>query len=209
MLSAASGDGITIDDPDAGPLAPIWQVTLSVGAGFVLLSSTAGLTGSGNGTGSLSYSGPLSALNAALASITYISPLGQIGDTTLSLAAESVGAMPVAAQVTIANGTFSVTNTNDSGPGSLRQAILDSNAANGGINTISFAIAGQGVQTITPISLLPPISNSVLIDGFTQAGYAGTPLIDLSGIQAGLTITGSGVTVRGLDINGYASAPAY
>ena len=203
VLSAASSDGITIDDPDAGPLDPIWQVTLSAGAGSVLLSSTAGLTGSGNGTGSLTFSGPLSALNAALASITYVSPLGQIGDTTLSVAAESVGAMPVAAQVTISNGTFSVTNTNDSGPGSLRQAILDSNAANGGINTISFAIAGQGVQTIMPLSLLPPISNPVLIDGFTQPGYTGTPLIELSGIQAGLTITGSGVTVRGLDINGF------
>ncbi len=37
VLSAASGDGITIDDPDAGPLDPIWTVTLSAGAGSVLL----------------------------------------------------------------------------------------------------------------------------------------------------------------------------
>ena len=205
VLSAAASDGITIDDPDAGPLDPIWQVTLSAGAGSVLLSSVAGLTGSGNGTGSLTYSGTLSALNAALASISYDSPLGQIGDTTLSVAAESVGAMPVAAQVMISSGIFSVTNTSDSGPGSLRQAILDSNAANGGINTIGFAIAGQGVQTIVPLSLLPPISSPVLIDGFSQSGYAGSPLIELSGIQSGLTVVGSNVTVRGLDINGYAT----
>ena len=42
----------------------------------------------------------------------------------------------------------------------------------------------------------------MLIDGFSQPGYAGTPLIELSGSQAvpdGLTITGSDVTVRGLD----------
>ena len=41
----------------------------------------------------------------------------------------------------------------------------------------------------------------------SQPGYAGTPLIELSGSQAGdgdgLTITGSGVTVRGLDIGGF------
>ncbi len=83
------------------------------------------------------------------------------------------------------SGMFSVTNTNDSGVGSLRQAILDSNAATGGSNTIGFAIAGQGIQTIVPITLLPPNLNPVLIDGFSQAGYAGTPLIELSGIQAG------------------------
>ena len=43
--------------------------------------------------------------------------------------------------------TFTVTNTNDSGAGSLRQAILDANAA-GGADTIAFNIAGPGVHTI-------------------------------------------------------------
>ena len=62
IFSAASGDGIAIQDPDAGPLDPAWNLTLSVSAGTLTLSTTAGLTGSGDGTGSLSYSGPLSAL---------------------------------------------------------------------------------------------------------------------------------------------------
>ncbi len=43
--------------------------------------------------------------------------------------------------------SFLVNTTADSGPGSLRQAILDSNAATGSTNTIDFDIAGQGVQT--------------------------------------------------------------
>ena len=103
--------------------------------------------------------------------------------------------------------TFLVTNIADSGPGSLRQAILDSNAATGRTNTIDFDIPGGGVQTIAPLSALPAITRPVLIDGFSQPGYTGTPLIELSGSQAGggdgLLITGSGVTVRGLDINGF------
>ena len=103
--------------------------------------------------------------------------------------------------------TFLVNTTADSGAGSLRQAILDSNAATSGTSTIDFAIPGQGVQTIAPISPLPAITNSVLIDGFSQPGYAGTPLIELSGSSAetadGLTITGSDVTIRGLDINSF------
>ena len=44
----------------------------------------------------------------------------------------------------ITDGVFVVTTTADSGPGSLRQAILDSNAATGGTNTIDFAIPGTG-----------------------------------------------------------------
>jgi hypothetical protein len=103
--------------------------------------------------------------------------------------------------------TFLVTTTADSGPGSLRQAILDSNKATGGTNTIDFTIPGHGVQAIAPASPLPAITRAVLIDGFSQPGYAGTPLIELRGTQAGtsdgLTITGSDVTVRGLDFNGF------
>ena len=37
---------------------------------------------------------------------------------------------------------FTVTNTNDSGPGSLRQAILDANAS-AGADTITFAIGAS------------------------------------------------------------------
>jgi hypothetical protein len=103
--------------------------------------------------------------------------------------------------------TFVVNNTAGSGPGSLRQALLDSNAATGGINTIDFDILGQGVQTIAPASPLPAITHAVLIDGFSQPGYAGTPLIAIDGSQAGnadgLTITGPDVTVRGLDVNNF------
>src|SRR5947207_15931209 len=43
--------------------------------------------------------------------------------------------------------TFTVTNTNDSGAGSLRQAILDANA-NLGTDSICFSVPGGGVQTI-------------------------------------------------------------
>ena len=103
--------------------------------------------------------------------------------------------------------SFVVSNTGDSGPGSLRQAILDSNAATGSNNTIDFNISGSGVQTIAPLSPLPTITNPVLIDGESQPGYSGTPLIELNGSQAGsgdgLLITAPNVTVRGLDINDF------
>src|SRR4051812_31238952 len=76
---------------------------------------------------------------------------------------------------------FTVTNNADSGAGSLRQAILDSNASSDA-NVIDFSIAGGGVHTITPTSAeLPALSAPVDIDATSQPGYAGTPLIELDG----------------------------
>ena len=208
-LSAASGDGIAIEDPDAGPLDPEWALTLSVSEGTLSLSSLAGLVGSGDGTGNLQYEGSLSSLDAALDGLLYTPAAGSKGTFTVSVSAHSDGAPALEALVNITDGTFAVTTNADSGPGSLRQAILNSNLVSGGVNTISFAIPGGGVQTIALLTGLPAINNPVLIDGFSQPGYDGTPLIVLSGVQAGgadgLTITGSDVTVRGLDIGNFLS----
>ena len=100
--------------------------------------------------------------------------------------------------------TRTVTNTSDSGAGSLRQAITDSNNA-GGLDEICFNISGSGVKTINISSILPIISGPTIIDGTTQPGYAGSPLIEISGSDAssgpGLWISGGSTTVRGLVIN--------
>ena len=100
--------------------------------------------------------------------------------------------------------TFMVTNTNDSGSGSLRQAILDANA-NAGADMIDFNIPGAGVHTIMPASALPTITDPVTIDGTTQPGFAGSPIIELSGAIAGpangLYIVAGSSVVRGLVIN--------
>ena len=58
---------------------------------------------------------------------------------------------------TLSATTFTVTNTNDSGTGSLRQAILDANAS-AGADLIDFSIPGAGVHTITPIGPLPTVT---------------------------------------------------
>lgn len=50
--------------------------------------------------------------------------------------------------------TLSVTNTDDSGAGSLRQAISDANAT-AGHDTITFDIPGSGPHTISPLTPLP------------------------------------------------------
>ncbi len=84
--------------------------------------------------------------------------------------------------------TFTVTNTNDSGAGSFRQAILDANAGVTSVDTIRFNIPGTGLHTIAALSGMPNISDPVVIDGTTQPGYAGVPLIELNGTGAGSNI---------------------
>ena len=106
-----------------------------------------------------------------------------------------------------AGGSFVVTNTNDSGAGSLRQAILDANAA-AGAETITFAIPGSGRHTITVTTALPAITENTTIDGSSQSGFIGTPLIELTGGSsfAGLALTGHDAVVRSLSIYGFQNA---
>ena len=63
----------------------------------------------------------------------------------------------------------------------------------------------QESQTIDLASPLPPITTSVLIDGTTQPGFAGTPLIALGNQSPGspgpFTISGGDVTIRGLAVD--------
>jgi hypothetical protein len=104
---------------------------------------------------------------------------------------------------------FDVKNTADAGVGSLRQAILDANAAPG-FDTIKFAIPGAGPHTITLASALPDITDPVDINGWSQAGSGGAPRIWLRGAGRGCLrlIAGSDHSaVRGLAI-GRCSGPA-
>jgi len=80
--------------------------------------------------------------------------------------------------------TFTVVNTNDSGAGSLRQAITDANAGGAGPHTIAFNVPGSGVHAIALASTLPTASvttGGLTIDGTTQPGYAGKPIVSLLG----------------------------
>jgi hypothetical protein len=118
---------------------------------------------------------------------------------------------------------FTVTNTNDTGPGSLRQAILDANSA-GAPDVIKFDIPGNGPHTISLTSGLPTITGSVTIDGYTQGDSTATPdddaaentlsqgtnavlKIELDGTAtagaSGLQVNTDGFTVKGLIINDF------
>lgn len=117
-----------------------------------------------------------------------------------------------------------VTNCDDSGPGSLRDAIVFANN-NPGPDTIRFQIpAGApghdsdiGVWMIVPQSPLPTITDCLLIDGFSQSEFIGVdtnphgPEIFLNGEIAGqyahgLRSTAGGTEIVGLTISNFQNA---
>jgi hypothetical protein len=119
----------------------------------------------------------------------------------------------LAFSVSVGAATFVVSNTKDTGAGSLRKAITDANA-NPGADIITFSI-GSGAQAIAPLTPFPIITDPVTIDGTTQPGYSGSPIIELNGslVQppqwwesaAGLYIVAGDSVVQGLVINRFPS----
>jgi uncharacterized repeat protein (TIGR01451 family) len=119
-----------------------------------------------------------------------------------------------------------VTNTANSGVGSLRNAIEFANEKpnSGGPDVITFDIPSgatgcdaNGVCTIAPLAPLAAATQPVVIDGLTQPGASAaswppTLKIVLSGASTssaatGIHLSGGGSTVRGLVINGFDTGP--
>jgi CSLREA domain-containing protein len=100
----------------------------------------------------------------------------------------------------------------------LRAAIQEANAAPG--SAIGFGIPGPGVKTIVPTNPLPPVTEPVQIDGYTQPGSSRNSRavgnnailrVQLDGSGAGpgahgLTIQASGTSISGLVINRFGGA---
>ncbi len=105
-----------------------------------------------------------------------------------------------------------VSNTNDSGAGSLRDAITNATAG----STISFNISGTGPHTINILSDLPSITAAgVIIDATAQPGYSTTtqiPQIIIDGNSStgpfdyGLGIEAANVAIYGIEFINHSTA---
>ncbi len=105
---------------------------------------------------------------------------------------------------------ITVTNTNDSGSGSLREAIIQANTL-AGADSIVFNIPGTGPHRIDFLGSLPQATGPVMIDATTQPGYAGTPQIWLYGLlistqsSPAMSITGGTSLARGIAFSWFSS----
>jgi CSLREA domain-containing protein len=128
--------------------------------------------------------------------ITNTSPAYNAGDNATCAAApvnnvdqrgvaRPYGAMCDIGAFELGSNIFTVTNTNNSGSGSLRQAILEANSTPNttfGPDEIKFDIPGGPPHTITPGAALPTISDPVKIGGINN--------IILDGTSAGVGVDG-------------------
>ncbi|NOT34011.1 MAG: hypothetical protein HOP12_07565 [Candidatus Eisenbacteria bacterium] len=109
--------------------------------------------------------------------------------------------------------TYLVTNTTDAAAGSLRDAINSANA-NAGTDSVHFAIpngdpghdVGLGVWRIAPLTILPTITEALILDASTQPGWIGTPVVELDcagavGATAGILIHADDCLVRGFIVH--------
>ncbi|QQR55204.1 hypothetical protein IPG41_01420 [Candidatus Peregrinibacteria bacterium] len=99
---------------------------------------------------------------------------------------------------TVKAATFTVSNLDDAGAGSLRQAITDANASPGE-DLISFSVAGS----ITLLSDLPIISDSVTVDATTTVQAGPNIVLNATGRTQGLGVSGGTSTqIKGIGVSG-------
>jgi hypothetical protein len=73
---------------------------------------------------------------------------------------------------------------------------------NPGLDTINFNIPGPGPYTITLFGqALPAITSPVIIDGKSQPGYAGQPIIELNGSLVQSGGIGSFIGTNGIELS--------
>jgi large repetitive protein len=160
VFSAATGNAITVADPDADP-DPV-QVTLSAADGTLQLSTTAGLTfvGGANGTVSMVVRGRLADLNSALDGLVYRPNTNFSGADTLTVVTDDLGHNTVGGPYT-ATGTVALTiaarndapvNQLPSSAGTIENTTLVLSAANGNQLRIADVDAGTGNLEVTLLS---------------------------------------------------------
>jgi hypothetical protein len=201
------------------PLATYYVVvdsrTLTLGPATVWAEQTYGVAGSALGAGFSGMTGAHYGGRSAAVS----------DDASALLTAEHVTKVTLAGAGGAGNVDFgfsfnAVTSERDgdddpnpdrSVQGSLRQFIQNANVT-AGVQAADFSIGGGGLQTINVAAAMPGIVDAVVIDGGTQEGYAGTPLIVLNGASAGaasglaLQAGSGGSTIRALAINRFSGS---
>jgi len=118
---------------------------------------------------------------------------------------------------------YSVTSSASSGPGSLNDAVFQANYNGGDVNFINFNIPSNGGVVEIVLSQTLYIARLMILNGFSQAGYQGSPLIRINanGMASGIalvgnvagvpsfsdgrTATSSGSTIQGFQIVNYSS----
>jgi hypothetical protein len=105
--------------------------------------------------------------------------------------------------------TYTVTSLADDGSAGTLRSVIQRVNSDSTPDVVDFALPGTAPYVIRPLSGLPQITNSVTIDGTSQPGYAGPPIVEINGSQAGgsdgLALNANSITVQGLIIDQFSN----
>ncbi len=171
--------------------AAAYSTSFAGSAGWLLTATTTEATAAPFGSTS-----EFSAATSVVADVFVVNSTGDSGDANPG------------------NGACDTGGTNSAGDPecTLRAAIQESDALAGG-DQIEFDIPATesghsgGVWTITPVAAYPNITDQVSIDARTQPGWAGAPIVEISGTattaQLGLDFQGADSLLAGIAIGDY------
>ncbi|MCE4224898.1 tandem-95 repeat protein [Methylobacterium sp. C25] len=208
VFSAANGTAITIDDVDArgGSLT----TTLSVLHGVISLGSTAGVSVTGNGTGTVTVTGTIAAINAALNGTTYTPATDYNGADTLTVSTTDNGNTGTGgAKSDTDTVAISVTPVNDAPVNGLpapqtvnEDTDLVFSAGNG--NRISVSDVDAGASDVsTTVSVLHGSLTLGTTSGLTTVSGDGSGTVVLTGSLSAINSALNGLRYRGnADYNG-------
>ena len=150
VFTTANGNLISVSDPDNGTLT----VTLAVTNGTLILSGTTGLTGlTGNGTGTVSFSGTMADINLSMIGLSYLPTPNFNGGDTLTLTTTDGVAAPARSTVALR-----VMSMNDAPSGTNKTITINEDAP----YTISAADFGFADPDDSPVNSFQAIKITTL-----------------------------------------------
>jgi uncharacterized repeat protein (TIGR01451 family) len=190
-----------------------------------------GVTNAVGGTDPAAADAANGASGAAFNTGTFVFTSGAAaGGTAMSVALVAVATSSTAvAGVDFGFSFDAVVNTNNTGQGSLRQAMTFANQRSNtglaqagltaGVEHVVFMIPNGtgapglrgalnlfagGVATLAPTSALPSLTDALVLNAQLQPGWSGAPVVEIDGTSAGASAVGLQVAAAGSAVRGFA-----
>jgi uncharacterized repeat protein (TIGR01451 family) len=176
--------------------AVVQKVTITVGSGVLSLGSSAGLTVSGNNTGTMTMVGTLANLNAALGTLTYVPNKGFVGHDTLTIVVDDQADPALGGPLTDAATTAIDVHRSTPPPADLvvTKSASPTTVSVGQDVTYTVAVANRGPGVARDVELVDDLPASFhLVTAMASKGVVSvsghTIAVDLSRLSAGRSLT--------------------
>jgi hypothetical protein len=190
VFSAANGNAITLGDPDVDPAVQVERLTLSVSKGTATLATTAGLVSvTGNGAATVTATGTINALNAAVNGLLFTPTKNTYGTGSLVVTLNDLGNIVGPAMQTAKSISISVAQVNQapvvSGPRSVTRTAGGVAFSGAYLISVADVDAGSSIEQIT-LTVTTGTLTLGSTTGLTMVSGNGTTSITIQGTLTNL-----------------------